>query len=193
VGPAGNHFDVGVRVLELELCDQRAWAVNNQCPAFRFEHVDPAPGASGYADGANFTPHPELLEHAQQDDSARYELYLSTKHAYVFFEGQPYGCADLANRTSVDPSGAPLVPNPVAVPTGAVSVSFGEAVYHLGAEYGVYNIWSPFVTAHSPAANLRHYDYFALKSGVSAPAWDETRFPCLKQMHQGGFGTPEAD
>jgi hypothetical protein len=186
-------FAVGNRVLELELCDRRSWQVNNQCPAFRFERVDPAPGASGYADGANLTPHPEMLEHMQTDDSARFELFLSTKRAYVLFEGQPYGCADLANRTSVDPQGQPLVPNPIAVPTGAVTVSFGEAVYHLAAEYGVGNIWSRFVTEHTPVANLRHFDYFAIKSGVPAPAWDEARFPCLKQMHLGGFGTPEDD
>jgi hypothetical protein len=134
-----------------------------------------------------------MIEHMQTDDSARYELYLSTKRAYVLFEGQPYGCADLANRTSVDPMGLPLVPNPVAVPTGAVTVSFGEAIYHLRVEYGVGNTWSRFVTEHSPVANLRHFDYFAVKSGVVAPPWDESRFPCLKQMHLGGFGTPEDD
>ena len=82
---------------------------------------------------------------------------------------------------------------PVAVPTGAVSMSFGEAVYHLAAEYGIQNTWSPFVEEHTSEVNQRHYDYFALRSGVAAPAWDEARFPCLKQMHQGGFDSPEAD
>jgi hypothetical protein len=31
---------------------------------------------------------------------------------------------------------------------------------------------------------------------VPAPTWDETRFPCIKQMHQGGNAgpqTPESD
>ncbi len=186
-------FAAQPNVLEIELCNQRAWQVNNQCPSIRLENVDPTPGQSAaYARGANYTPHPPPLEHEQADDSARYELYLSSTKAYVFFEGQPYGCADLANRTSTDPGGTPIMPTP-ASPSGTVSVAFGDVLYHPAAEDNVYAIDSAFHIEHSILGDLRHFDYFAFKSNVDAPVWDESRFPCAKQMHEGGGVVPESD
>ncbi len=39
--------------------------------------------------------------------------------------------------------------------------------------------------------SVRHFDYVGFKSGVAAPAWDEHRFPCIRQMHQGGNAGPQ--
>lgn len=186
-------FQAQPNVLEIELCNQRAWQVNNQCPSIRLENVDPPAGKyADYAHGANFTPHPVPMDNEQADDSVRLELYLSTSRAYVFFEGLPYGCADLANRTSTDPSGNPIVPTP-AQPSGPVTVAFGNVLYHPAVEDNAYLINSAFYDDDELLGDLRHYDYFAFKSNVEGPAWDETRFPCTTQMHQGGGVNPESD
>ena len=49
----------------------------------------------------------------------RFEIYVSTSKAYVFFDGQPYGCAKF---------------NPATIPSGNVKVTFGDVVYHTGVD-----------------------------------------------------------
>jgi hypothetical protein len=177
-------FDQGDKTLEIQLCNQRPWDVNNQCPSFQLEKLDPTPGMQSAT--ANFTPYPEMFEHLQDDDSARLELYLSTAKAYVFFEGQPYGCVDLTHRTMLDSAGAAITPAP-APPAGAVTVAFGTVLYHAAAQGTILNMMSAFHMKHEFASDLKHFDYFAFKSGEPEPAWDRSRFPCLTQMHQGAI------
>jgi hypothetical protein len=177
-------FDQGDKTLEIQLCNGRPWDVNNQCPSFQLEKLDPTPGQQSAT--ARFTPHPELFDHLQDDDSARYDLYLSTEKAYVLFEGQPYGCVDLVHRTMIDSAGAAITPATQS-PAGTVTVAFGTVLYHAAAQGSIYQMMSRFHMSHEFASDLKHFDYFAFKSGEAAPAWDESRFPCLTQMHQGAI------
>jgi hypothetical protein len=182
-------FDAGPSkmVIELELCNQRGWAVNDHCPWFLLEKGDPP--AKGQLGPNN--PHAEAHDHLQHDDSARFDVYLSTKRAYVFFEDEPYGCADIANHTLTDPSGGAISPPPAPPPTGPVTVAFGDVHYHPTAEGGELGLVGPFGISHMFMNTIRHYDYVGFKSGVPAPPWDETRFPCIRQMHQGGNAGPQ--
>ncbi len=182
-------FDAGPgkMVVEVELCSQRGWAVNDHCPWFLLEKLDPP--ARGQVGPNN--PHPDAHDHLQHDDSARFDVYLSTKRAYVFFEDEPYGCADIENHTASDPSGGAIAPAPAAPPAGPVTVAFGDVHYHPAAESGELGLAGPFGIAHMFIDSVRHFDYVGWKSGVAAPAWDESRFPCIRQMHQGGNAGPQ--
>jgi hypothetical protein len=177
----------GKMVIEVELCNQRSWAVNNHCPWFLLEKVDPP--ARGQIGPNN--PHPEAIDHLQHDDSGRFDVYVSTKRAYVFFEDQPYGCADIANLKPTDPSGGAIFPVPASPPAGPVTVAFGDVHYHPAAEAGELGLLGPFGLAHVFIDSVRHYDYVGWKSGEASPPWDETRFPCIRQMHQGGNAGPQ--
>ena len=127
----------------------------------------------------------------QNDDSARFDVYLSTQRAYVYFEGEPYACADIAGRSSADPSGATISPPTAPPPAGPVSVGFGDVHYHPAAESGELGMVGPFNINHMFIDTVRHWDYLGFKSGEPAPTWDETRFPCVRQMHQGGNAGPQ--
>jgi hypothetical protein len=182
-------FDTGPgrMVIELELCNQRNWAVNQHCPWFLLDRRDqPSDSQLG-----TIGPHSEPHDHLQNDDSARFDVYLSTKRAYVFFEGEPYACADIADRTTADPSGTVISPPTAPPPAGTVSVGFGDVHYHPDAESGELGIVGSFNVNHMLIDTVRHYDYLGFKSGEPAPTWDETRFPCIRQMHQGGDSGPQ--
>src|SRR6202011_3815485 len=96
--------------LDIELCDHRVWEVNNQCPRFAMEN-----GASGQP----WRPRPEVNEHMGVDRRARIDAYAATQRAYIFLDGQAYGCANL-------PAGR--------MPAGPVTVTFGDVVYHSGVD-----------------------------------------------------------
>jgi hypothetical protein len=187
-------FDAGPgrEIMEIELCNQRGWAVNDHCPWFLLDKLDqPSDGTLG-----PYNPHDEPHDHLQNDDSGRFDVYLSTQRAYVFFEDQPYACADLADRSTTDPSGATISPPTAPPPAGSVSVAFGDVHYHPAAENYDLIAVDPFNLNHMLIDTVRHYDYVGFKSGEGAPSWDETRFPCIRQMHQGGNAgpqTPESD
>ncbi len=183
-------FDTGPgrMVVELELCNQREWAVNDHCPWFLLERQDqPSEGKEG-----PIGPHPEPHVHLQNDDSARFDVYLSTSRAYIFFEDEPYGCVDITDRTTSDPSGAAITPPTASPPAGPVSIGFGDVHYHPAAESGELGVVGPFNINHMFMDTVRHYDYLGFKSGEPAPAWDETRLPCVTQMHQGGNAGPQS-
>jgi hypothetical protein len=180
----------GRPVIEVQLCTQRRWNVNYQCPWFILEKVDPpTPGGTG----AN-NPHPDPFDRLQDDRNTRWDLYASTQKAYVFLDSQPYACVDLAHRKATHPDGSAITPTPAPPKTGPVTVTFGDVMYHAGAESGYFTIYSPFHLEHELYETTRHFDYIGFKSSEDAPAWDETRFPCITQMYDsttGGTQSPE--
>jgi hypothetical protein len=181
----------GRPVAELELCSQRNWQVNDQCPWFLLEKND-SPSSS--ETGPN-NPHPDLFDRLQDDRSARWDLYASTERAYVFLDSQPYACVDLTNRKATESSGQAILPTPTPPKVGAVTVAFGDVMYHAGAEAEYFTNFSPFHLEHMLFETVRHFDYVGFKSNEDAPAWDESRFPCITQMFSGGDAgtqTPES-
>jgi hypothetical protein len=139
----------------VQVCDHRTWDVNQQCPRFSlFEQLSPTDKevTTGLA------PNAELGDLIGLDYSNRWELYVSTKRAYLFFDGQPYGCAVLPAT---------------GVPSGAVTVTFGDVLYHSGID-DVFD----FTGRKMQTVTMRHFDNMGFKNHVAAPAWDETRLPC---------------
>jgi hypothetical protein len=147
-------------VYELEVCDHRTWDVNNQCPAVDlYQYKDSSDKVQGLA------PAPEVSEETGVDSNTHIEAWVSSKRAYLYLDGQPYGCVDL-------PSGAPGA--------GPVTVTFGDTLYHSGVDSldRFTYMKNKFQTDTS-----RHWDNLGFKSGVAAPEWDESRIPCVS-----GFG-----
>jgi hypothetical protein len=182
---------LGRPVAELELCSQRGWQVNDQCPWFLLEKNDP-PNVNDT--GIN-NPHPDLFDRLQDDRSTRWDLYTSTSRAYIFIDSLPYACVDFTDRKATTSDGKAIAPTPVPPKAGTVTVSFGDVQYHAGAESDAFTIYSPFHLEHELFESTRHYDYIGFKSNEPAPAWDEGRFPCITQMYSGGTTgtqTPES-
>jgi hypothetical protein len=174
----------GRPVVQVQLCTQRRWNVNYQCPWFILEKVDPpTPSATG----AN-NPHPDPFDRLQDDRSARWDVYASTQRAYVFLDSQPYACVDFAHRKTTVADGTAITPTPAPPKAGPVTVAFGDVMYHAGAESEYFTIYSPFHLEHELYETTRHFDYIGFKSGEAAPAWDETRFPCITQMYDSDNG-----
>jgi hypothetical protein len=157
--------------LDLEICDHVTWEVNAQCPRYIFRHKRNSAGA---ITGINPIPESDQFL-AAVDAATKFDLYASSTRAYVFVNGKPYGCANLASKTGVSPI-------PVA-PTGQVTVTFGDALYHSSADDN-FNVKMPgsFISRRFGVSTSRHYDNLGFSSGVSAPAWDETKFPCSTVM-----------
>jgi hypothetical protein len=160
--PQGNTviiqpFAVFPSRIEVQVCDHRTWDVNNQCPRY---NLTQRLGNNGTIE--NWLPNAVPGEQFGLDFGNRYEVYLSTKRAYVFFDGQPYGCANLPAS---------------GVPSGSVSVTFGDVLYHSGVD-----AVTPWMQDHRLVFTQRHFDNMGFKSGVAAPAWDEQRFPCTSTI-----------
>jgi hypothetical protein len=85
-------------------------------------------------------------------------VFASQSRAYLFLDGQPYACANLPTQ---------------AIPSGPVTVTWGDALYHSAVDHTY-----AFHTVHMLVEQRRHFDNLGFSSGVPAPAWDETRFPC---------------
>jgi hypothetical protein len=143
--------------LDIELCDHRVWEVNNQCPRFPMENAA--------APNLPWRPQPEVNEYMGVDRRARIDAYASTQRAYLFLDGQPYGCANL-------PAGR--------MPAGPVTVTFGDVLYHSGID--VTDPPFAFHRAHQYTETRRHFDEIGFKSGVPAPLWDEAKLPCTATM-----------
>ena len=94
-------------------------------------------------------------------------------------------CQKLVEQELATKSG--VSPVPVA-PTGAVSVTFGDALYHSGADDN-FNVKMPgsFISRRFSTSTSRHYDNLGFSSGVAAPAWDEARNPCSTIMTMADF------
>jgi hypothetical protein len=143
---------------ELEVCDHRNWDVNDQCPAYDLYHYF----ESGTTDRVkSLAPNNEVGDRVGIDRNSRFEVWVSSQRAYLYLEGQPYGCVDL-------PSGAPGV--------GPVTVTFGDTLYHSGVDNLDYY---SYMKANYQTDTRRQYDNLGFKSGVAAPTWDDTRFPCV--------------
>ena len=185
-----NPIDSGVGrpIFELELCNTRLWQVNDHCPWFLLEKNDPS------GDKGNNNPHLDLFDRMQDDRSMRLDVFLSTQKAYVYVDARPYGCVDLAHRSSTSLTGTVITPAPRPPPAGPVTVAFGDVEYHAGAEPDYFTLFSPFHLNHELYETVRHFDYIAFKSNVSAPPWDEVASPCTTRLIQGGGAgtqTPE--
>ena len=181
--------DIGRPILEVELCNQRPWEVNDHCPWFLLEEQT----ATTLPIGA-WTPRPDLFDRFQDDRSARFDVFASTQKVYVFLDSLPYGCVDIAHKTAKDVAGSPINPVPASPSAGPVTVMFGDVNYHEGAEGGYFQLYSSFHMKHELFENLRNFDYVGFSSNVPAPPWNESVQPCATQMHQGddsGIQSPE--
>jgi hypothetical protein len=143
----------------VEVCDHRLWDVNQQCPAFDMYHLND-PNDDTKVIG--LAPNDEVSEHLAMDRSTRFDVYVSTQRAYLFLDGQPYGCGNL----------------PAAgVPSGPVTVTFGDVLYHSDADHTFL-----YTGAKLQHETRRHFDNLGFKSGVPAPPWNEARFPCRSTL-----------
>jgi hypothetical protein len=140
--------------LQVQVCANRAWAVNDQCPHFDMFHVSPDA----------LPPVLEMAERASEDGLNRFEIYASTSRAYVFFDGQPYGCAKF---------------DPATIPSGNVKVTFGDVVYHTGVDNEFVEVLSNgFHNKQKLTFGERHFGSLGFSSKVAAPMWDEAKIPC---------------
>jgi hypothetical protein len=156
--------------VDLEICDHVTWDVNQQCPRFILRHRF----NSGVISGLNPLPEEDQFM-AAVDASTRFDLYTSSSRAYIFVNNKPYACANLSSNSGISPM-------PIA-PTGPVTVTFGDALYHSGADVNFLTMMSDgFINRHQLYSTNRHFDNLGFSSGVAAPAWDETRFPCSTTM-----------
>ncbi len=137
---------------ELQICNRKNWDVNDQCPVYDLRHVKDKTGKTRLA------PNAELGELAHADQRVRFDIYTSNQRAYLFLDGQPYGCANLPTAV---------------VPTGAVTVTWGDVLYHSSVDHTY-----AFHAAHLQFDTRRHFDNLGFSSNVPAPAWDESRLPC---------------
>jgi hypothetical protein len=144
---------------ELQVCDHRTWDTNEQCPAFNFHRLAKSADPDGEVELA---PNAEVSEHVGMDRSTHFEVYASTQRAYLFLDGEPYGCAKLPRS---------------GVPSGAVTVTFGDVLYHSGVDE-VFR----FGQKHMKIETRRHFDNLGFKNGVREPPWDEARLPCVARM-----------
>ena len=144
--------------LQVQVCANRPWAVNDQCPHFDMFHVS--------AD--TLPPVLEMGERASEDGMNRFEIYVSTSKAYVFFDGQPYGCAKF---------------DPATIPSGNVKVTFGDVVYHTGVDNEFVEVLSSgFHNKQKLTFGERHFGSLGFSSKVAAPMWDEAKIPCATTL-----------
>jgi hypothetical protein len=145
------------------LFNGKPWAVNNQAP----EHV-----LIDYDKGSNSSalvpPADPPFEHAGMDRMTKYDAYLSSNLLYVFMDGAPAGCMKYPSN------GFALA--------GKVTVTFGDVMYHEGAPDELVCAQTrpyAFMHEHQCSENERRWDDLGFKSGVPAPQWNSTIFPCV--------------
>ncbi len=145
------------------------WAVNNQAPYHALVDYDNWSG--GMNTDQTIPPAEPPFEHAGMDRMTKYDAYISSERLYVFVDGTPAGCT--------------LYPTTGFALSGPVSVTFGDVLYHEGAETEVGSCVAgsptgmPFLLVHQCTETKRHWDDLGFKSGVNVPEWDSTRFPCV--------------
>jgi hypothetical protein len=144
---------------ELQVCDHRKWDVNDQCPKYEFRRVTD-PNDSGKI--MKQLPVPFVSETFGADRPTTIEAYLSGKRAYLFLDGKPFGCANVPGSDGAMP------------PSGPVTVTFADVLYHSGVD----DYTMGHHRTHLQIENMRRYDNLGFKSGVAAPAWDESKYPC---------------
>lgn len=147
------------------LVNGNPWAVNNQAPDHAF--IDYDGWNNGVNSNATYPPSEPPFEHAGMDRMTTYDAYISSGLLYVFMDGTPAGCTQYPN-------------NGFAM-SGTVTVTFGDVLYHEGAPDELICAYSKpygFMHQHQCLETKRHWDDLGFKSGVAAPAWDQTKFPC---------------
>jgi hypothetical protein len=144
---------------EVQACDHQYWDVNNQCPKYDLHHVYDPNDATKVT---GLLPNAEIGEHSGMDRATKLEAYASSKHVFLFMDGEPYGCADLPSST---------------VPNGPVTMTYGDVLYHSGVDL-------TFAYTHEAlqVSTRRHFDNLGFKSGVAAPEWDFKRLPCATNL-----------
>jgi hypothetical protein len=160
--PQGNtviaqSFGLWPPLYQIEVCNHRTWDVNNQCPAYDLYHLL---GDAGTV--VNLSPSVEVGEHEGVDYRTLFDVYASTQRTYLFLDGQPYACANMPT---------------VGVPSGPVTVTFGDVLYHSAIDQTF-----AYHKAHLQYETRRHFDNLGFSSGVPAPAWDESRLPCASPI-----------
>jgi hypothetical protein len=162
--------------LEIEafhgLFNGKPWAVNNQAPNHNIIDYDNwntgMTGIPASATGQPIPPADPPFEHAGMDRMTKYDAYISSSLLYVFMDGAPAGCTQYpTNGFALD---------------GPVTVTFGDVLYHEGAPDELVCAQPKpyaFLHEHQCTETKRHWDDLGFKSGVSAPAWNATTFPCV--------------
>jgi hypothetical protein len=155
--------------LELEACDARGWNVSDQCPRL------PMPSIT------NHSASPLPSELFGVDRTVKVDVYVSTARVYVFLNEMPYSCTRLPAKGEDG--------KPYSAPSGDVTITFGDVLYHSQADLaGPAGSGLDGTTAfqyHRSRMHFitrRHLDNLGFSSGVAAPTWDETRFPCRDGM-----------
>ncbi|HYJ08811.1 MAG TPA: hypothetical protein VEX18_07370 [Polyangiaceae bacterium] len=146
---------------EVQLCDHRAWDVNDHCPYADFDHYfDP----DDTARTLSLAPNAEVGEHVGVDRSTLFDVYASTERVYLLLDGEPYGCFDL----------------PATGVLGTqVSVTFGDTLFHSANDQLQFY---QYVRENLQFDAQRHFDNLGFKSGAAAPAWPEARLPCTSAL-----------
>jgi hypothetical protein len=157
--------------LELEafhgLVKGKPWAVNNQAPNHFLVDYN-----NWFSDFTNTTPEPPaqpLFDNAGMDAMMRFDAYVSSNLLYVFTNGSPAACTQFPS-------------NGYSLTGKQVTVTFGDVLYHEGApDEQVCALLKPyaFMHEHQCTETKRHWDDLGFKSGVAAPEWNTTNFPCM--------------
>jgi hypothetical protein len=152
------------------LVNGKPWAVNNQ--ATMIHNIIDVDGWAGNFNGTPSTARPippaePPFEHAGMDRMTKYVAFVSSSTLYLFMDDAPAGCMQMPGN------GFALA--------GAVTVTFGDVLYHEGApdELICAQVHPyAFMHEHQCAETKRQWDDLGFKSGVAAPAWDNVNFPC---------------
>ncbi|HWB74142.1 MAG TPA: hypothetical protein VG755_04285 [Nannocystaceae bacterium] len=141
--------------LEMQWCDHRYWDVNDQCPIFPTQHAD--------FEEQPWPAQPFVADLTASGVRVRLDLWVSTDRAYAFIDGKPHSCIEA----------------PGLLPAGAVTVTYGDTLYHSGVDEPVVGTdFMDFLREHQLTETRRHVDNYGFSSGVSEPAWDHARLPC---------------
>ena len=161
------------------LVNGEPWEVNNQAPPHdlvdyeTWNCVDGSNCVGGNPSSPTGSAQPippadPPFEHAGMDRMTRYDAFISANQLYLFMDGAPAGCM--------------LWPNNGFTLSGAMTVTFGDVIYHEAAQDELICTQPrpyPFMHEHECAETKRHWDDLGFKSGVAAPTWDSVNFPCL--------------
>jgi hypothetical protein len=96
----------------------------------------------------------------------RFELFISTHKAYIYLDEKPYGCAEFDTGM---------------VPSGEVAVTYGNVIYHGGADDGVrYFLEDSFLDRQTIVRDTKHFSYVGFSSGVGLPPGWPATLPCAQ-------------
>lgn len=155
--------------VQIQLCKERTWDVNNQCPRFKLgRSLDFEPA---YSDNETlWPPRPVPGEWSGFDLPVLFDVYVSQKRVYLFFNHEPFGCAKIPDGTW----------NP-----GPVSVTLGDVLYHSGVDEDVIcdECAHQFLRNYQLPQTVRRFDNFGFQNGVKEPKWNESIFPCTEEMN----------